>query len=205
MMEPIRIETADDFRRVRDALRPVTVQSKARGEIPVPCCTTLLVRRGLIQENLYNPNSVPDDKMHLLETSIVDNGFCFPVVTIWDDDAEKFVIIDGFHRTTIGGPDWLDFDYVPVVVLPHDISKRMAATVQFNKARGVHQVDLDADVVRALIEQGLSEPEIAAKLGMDLEAVHRYKQITGVAELFRNAEYSMSWDIVEEPDAADPV
>lgn len=121
-------------------------------------------------------------------------------MTIWDDEMEKFVIIDGFHRTTIGGPDWLDFDYLPVVVLPHDISRRMAATVQFNKARGVHQVDLDADVVRALIEQGMPEDEVASKLGMDLEAVHRYKQITGVAELFANVDYSMSWEIVEEPD-----
>jgi len=96
-----------------------------------------------------------------------------------------------------------DFDtrsQLPVVVLPHDMSKRMAATVQFNKARGVHQVDLDADVVRSLIEQGVNEAEIAAKLGMDLEAVHRYKQITGVAELFRNTDYSMSWEIIEEPD-----
>ena len=99
---------------------------------------------------------------------------------------------------TSSGSDWLDFDYVPVVVLAHDVTKRMVATVQFNKARGVHQVDLDADLVRALIEQGLSEDDVAARLGMDSESVHRYKQITGVAELFKNAEYSMSWEVVED-------
>jgi ParB-like chromosome segregation protein Spo0J len=199
-MGPIRVDTIDDFHAARGAMRPVTIRSRTRGEIPVPCCSTVLVRTDLIQANAYNPNSVSGDKMELLATSILDNGFCFPVVAIWDDEAAKFVIIDGFHRTTIGGPDWLDFDYLPVVVLPHDISKRMAATVQFNKARGVHQVDLDADVVRALIEQGMEEPEIAAKLGMDLEAVHRYKQITGIAELFANTEYSMSWEIAEQQD-----
>lgn len=199
-MEPIHIETGDDFRRVRESIRAPTIRSSTHGDVPVPCCATLLVRRELVEANRYNPNAVSADKMALLATSIVDNGFCFPVVAIWDDDAEKFVIVDGFHRTTIGGPDWLDLDYVPVVVLAHDLSRRMAATVQFNKARGVHQVDLDADVVRALIEQGMAEPEIAAKLGMDLEAVHRYKQITGVAELFRNADYSMAWEIVEEPE-----
>jgi hypothetical protein len=136
--------------------------------------------------------------MHLLAQSILDNGFCFPVVVIFDPEQEKFVIIDGFHRRSISGEDWLDLDYVPVVVLEHDISQRMAATVQFNKARGVHQVDLDAEVIRALVEQGLGDEEIAAKLGMEVEAVHRYKQVTGVAALFAKADYSMAWEMVDE-------
>ena len=140
----------------------------------------------------------PLSKMRLLEQSILDNGFCFPVVTIYDPEQERFVIIDGFHRRSISGSDWLDLDYVPVVVLEHDISKRMAATVQFNKARGVHAVDLDAEVIRALVEQGLSSEDIATRLGMDIEAVHRYKQLTGVASLFSNSEYSRSWDMVED-------
>jgi len=76
----------------------------------------------------------------------------------------------------------------------------MAATVQFNKARGVHQVDLDADVIRALIEQGMSESDISIHLGIDEETVHRYKQITGVAELFKNTPYSASWEMVETDD-----
>jgi len=194
------IETIEDFHRSRAAMEPVFITSKSRGPVLVPCCSTLLVRTDLIAANSYNPNFVPGDKMSLLMESILSNGFCFPVVAIWDEDQAKFVIIDGFHRTTIGGPEWLDFDYIPVVVLDHDISKRMAATVQFNKARGVHQVDLDAEVIRALIEQGLSEPEIAQRLGMDLEAVHRYKQVTGIAELFAAAEYSMSWEIEEHDD-----
>lgn len=125
--------------------------------------------------------------------SILDNGFCFPIVTIWDNDEEKLVIIDGFHRSLIGSAEWLDLDYLPVVVLDHDISQRMAATVQFNKARGVHQVDLDADVIRALIEQGKTEDEISVSLGIDPDTIHRYKQLTGIAELFKNADYSMPW------------
>lgn len=194
------IQTMDDFLQARSEIVPVFIHSKTHGDVLVPCCNTLLVKSELIAANAYNPNHVSDDKMNLLMQSILDNGFCFPVVAIWDDDQRLFVIVDGFHRTVIGGKDWLDFDYIPVVVLTHDITKRMAATVQFNKARGVHQVDLDAEVVRALIEQGVSEPDIAMRLGMDLEAVHRYKQITGVAELFRNAEYSMAWEIVEQED-----
>jgi len=194
----MRINTKEQFRDVRNELRTEYVVSKTHGKIPVPCCNTILVKTSLVVANLYNPNSVSDDKMELLKRSILDNGFCFPVVAIWDDDQERFVVIDGFHRTTIAGSEWLDFDYVPVVILNHDIKRRMSATMQFNKARGVHQVDLDAEVIRALIEQGLTEEEISLRLGIDTETIHRYKQITGVAELFKNVEYSMSWKMVDD-------
>lgn len=198
----MRIDTIEDFHQARSRMAPVFVQSKTSGPVEVPCMNTLLVKTELVVANAYNPNSVPTDKMNLLMQSVLDNGFCFPVVTIWDDEAAHFVIIDGFHRRTIGGDDWLDLDYIPVVVLSHDMTKRMAATMQFNKARGVHQVDLDAEIVRKLAEQGLSDEDIATKLGLELESVHRYKQVAGVAALFANSEYSGAWEMAEDEDAA---
>lgn len=164
-------------------------------EIKIPCMNIKLVDREMVIANTYNPNSVSKHRMELLKQSIIDNGFCFPIVTIWDGDLEKYVIIDGFHRFMMCQPDWLDIPKVPIIVLEHDISKRMAATVQFNKARGVHQVDLDAELIRSLIEQGLNENEISLHLGMDVDTIHRYKQLTGIAELFKNTEYSMSWTV----------
>ena len=195
-----RVDTIEQFEAIRRSLKPVYITSKSRGKVLVPCCNTILVSTRLVIENQYNPNHVPAEKMKLLMQSILDNGFCFPVVVIYDDESELFVVIDGFHRTIIGGDGWLEFDYIPLVVLDHDIKRRMAATVQFNKARGVHQVDLDADVIRALIEQGMTEDEICAHLGIDEETVHRYKQLTGIADLFKNADYSMSWEMKEVPD-----
>jgi hypothetical protein len=193
----LKIETAEDFRRHRASLEPTYITSRTHGPVLVPCCSTFLARPDMVMANAYNPNSVAPDKMDLLRQSILDNGFCFPLVTIWDDELAHFVIVDGFHRSLIGGAEWLDFDFWPVVIIPHDITRRMTATVQFNKARGVHQVDLDAEIVRTLCQQGMPDEEIATRLGMDLEAVHRYKQITGVAELFRNTPYSLSWEMVE--------
>lgn len=166
-------------------------------EIKVPCLDVKLVPRELVQANNYNPNHVPKDKMELLKQSILDNGFCFPIVTIWSEEDGKYIIIDGFHRYTICQPEWLDIEQVPIVVLEHDISKRMAATIQFNKARGVHQVDLDADVVRSLLEQGMSEEEVAKHLGLDLDTVLRYKQMTGIIDLFKNVDYTPSWEVEE--------
>lgn len=167
-------------------------------KIDIPCLNVKLVNRELLIANNWNPNNVPKDRMELLKQSIIDNGFCFPVVTIWDSEIEKYVIIDGFHRFTICQKQWLDIEQVPIVVLEHDITKRMSATMQFNRARGVHQIDLDAEIVRALTEQGLSIKDISEKLGFDEESIHRYKSLTGIAELFKNAEYSTSWSMVDE-------
>jgi len=193
----MRIDTAEQYLAYAAQVQHVTLDGKRKMTINVPCVNTILVRRSMVVANTYNPNHVSDDKMQLLRQSIVDNGFAFPVVVIWDADQELFVVVDGFHRYTITGPDWLDMGYVPVAVLEHDVSKRMIATWQFNKARGHHEVDVDADLIRTLIEQGIGEDEIAEHLGIDMDTVHRYKQVTGMAALFANTQYSMSWRMTE--------
>ena len=191
------INTPEDYYAWRTATQPVLLPGKKKVQVAVPCAHTVLARREMVVANTYNPNHVSDDKMELLYQSILDNGFAFPCAVIWDEEAEQFVIVDGFHRYLITGPDWLGLAYVPVAVLDHDMAKRLAATWQFNKARGQHQVDLDADLIRALIEQGAAEEEIVLHLGIDLDTVHRYKQVTGIAALFANAVYSMSWEMRE--------
>lgn len=169
-----------------------------RPKIDIPCLRTKLVPRDSVVANNYNPNAVAPDKMELLRQSIVDNGFCFPIVTVWDQEQDKYVIVDGFHRFTMCQPEWLDLEEVPVVVLEHGMSKRLAATIQFNKARGAHQVDLDAEVIRAMIAQGMTDEDVSVHLGIDLDTVHRYKQVSGIAELFARADYSTSWSMVED-------
>ena len=189
-----------------------------KGRVDLACTRVILVRRAQARANNYNPNSVPRDKLELLAQSIADNGFCFPVVVILDPDlsaAEGFdvyVIVDGFHRFTVCGPDWLDVDPLPVVVLTHDFARRLAATWQFNKARGHHRVDLDADLVTALAAQGVADEEICARLGVDLDTVLRYRQLAGPAALFARAAYSPAWAMAGaageeggEVDAVGPV
>lgn len=194
-----RIDTMAEFLEMRALMEPVYIMSRARGPILVPCMNTLLVRYDLVVENLYNPNSVSPEKLHgLAFESIPANGMCFPVLVICDEEQVRFVIIDGAHRTRSLGPEWLDCDYIPVVVLPHDMSMRLTATWQFNKLRGHHQVDLDAELIRRMIEQGMSDEDIATKLAVDVDTVYRYKQVTGVAELFRNAEWSRAWEMRED-------
>lgn len=191
------IETVEQWQSYRQAVQPVVVPAKRGRPILVPCANTIVVQRDLVVANTYNPNHVSDDKMELLRQSIVDNGFAFPIVVIWDEDQQLFVVVDGFHRYLVSGPGWLEMSYVPLAVLNHDATQRMVATWQFNKARGSHEVDLDADLIRALIQQGMDEEAICQHLGIDLDTVHRYKQVTGIAELFQHAQYSMAWEMVE--------
>lgn len=163
-------------------------------KIDIPCLNVKMVDINQVQANNYNPNNVPKDKMELLKQSIIDNGMCFPVVCIRSEEDEKYIIVDGFHRYTIF-KDYLHQKELPIVVLKHDISQRMSATIQFNKARGVHAVDGDAEIVRGLLEQGWNEEEISKHLGIDIETILRYKQLTGIVELFKNVEYSHSWEV----------
>jgi len=168
------------------------------GTISLPCLDAIIVPIGAVQANNYNPNHVSPDRMELLRTSIADNGFCFAVVTSWDEDFQKYVIVDGFHRyqtfVDIGAEE------IPIIDLKLTPAQRMYATVQFNRARGIHQVELMGDLVKALTEQGAIDEEIAEKLGMEGEEVYRLKQITGIAELFKNQTYSRAW-IMHEVDS----
>lgn len=173
----------------------IKIKSK-KGMIELPVMEPIIVPIDKVQANNYNPNNVAKNNMLLLEQSIIDNGFCFAVVTIYDEDIDKYVIIDGFHRYTIF-KDYLEAEELPIIVLNHDMKQRMASTVQFNRARGVHQVDLMGDLVQGLINQGASDEEIAKHLGMEMEEVFRLKQITGIAEIFKNQTYSKSWEMTE--------
>jgi ParB-like chromosome segregation protein Spo0J len=171
----------------------VIIETK-KGPVKLPVMDPKIVPIDMVQANNYNPNSVPKNNMELLERSIIDNGFCFAIVTIWDEDIEKYIIVDGFHRYTIF-KDYLEAKEIPIIVLEQTPAQRMAATVQFNRARGVHQVELMGDLVKALFEQGEDDEAIAKHLGMELEEVFRLKQVTGIAELFKNQVYSRSWEM----------
>lgn len=161
-------------------------------KVKYPVMDTIMVDYTMIKANDYNPNSVPKDKMRLLKQSILDNGFLFPIVTIYDEEIEKYVIVDGFHRYTVLGE--LKQEEIPIIVLDHDINQRMYTTVQMNKAKGFHQVDLDADIIKNLIEQGQTEKQISKHLEIDIETIHRYKQMSGILSIFKNVNYSNSWE-----------
>lgn len=154
---------------------------------------TILVPIKQVEANDYNPNKVAKPEMLLLQKSIEDNGFCFPVATIYDKERDKYIIIDGFHRYTVA-KDYLKLDKIPIVVLKHDIKKRMSATIQFNRARGTHQIMDMSKIVLELFQRGWNDSQIMEHLGMEKDEVIRLKQISGLKEAFSNHTFSKSWE-----------
>ena len=152
----------------------------------------------MVEPNDYNPNSVAKVELGLLYTSILHDGYTQPVVTIWDAEKEKYVIVDGFHRyfTCRNNQDIRDrnLGYLPVVVLDKPINDRMASTVRHNRARGKHSIDGMSNMVFQMLENGWSEAEICAELGMEAEEVLRLKHITGFSKLFEDVEYKKAWE-----------
>ena len=154
-----------------------------------------------IEPNTYNPNAVAPPEMKLLYESIRADGYTMPVVCYYDQTADKYIIVDGFHRyrVMLDHPDIFEREKgrLPVSVIDKPIAERMASTIRHNRARGNHSVDLMSNIVRELHDLGRSDAWISKHLGMDEDEILRLKQITGLAELFRDIEFGRAWMPVE--------
>ena len=184
-----RLDAIETLRQQLHEISPVQAQPVDRIRwVPVD----------MVEPNDYNPNSVAQVELGLLYTSILHDGYTQPVVTIWDEARGKYVIIDGFHRyfTCRNNPDIQERNHgmLPIVVLQKSINDRMASTVRHNRARGKHSVDGMSNMVFQMLENGWSEAEICAELGMEAEEVLRLKHITGFSKLFEDVEYKRAWE-----------
>lgn len=147
-----------------------------------------------IRANAYNPNAVAPPEMKLLETSIWEDGYTMPVVCYHLSDEDAYEIVDGYHRYTIMKTSKRIRDRergcLPVVVIDKDISNRIASTIRHNRARGTHSIDLMVNIVAELVEAGMSDAWIMKHIGMDMDELLRLKQISGLAALFKDREFS---------------
>lgn len=154
-----------------------------------------------IEPNGYNPNAVAPPELKLLYDSIKEDGYTMPIVCYYDREHDKYIIVDGFHRYRImlDHPDIYEREggKLPVSVIDKSIDNRMASTIRHNRARGSHNVDLMSNIVSELHELGRSDAWISKHLGMDRDEILRLKQITGLAALFRDAEFGRAWQVVE--------
>lgn len=130
--------------------------------------------------------------------SIKQDGFTQPCVCYKMEDG-TYEIVDGFHRYCImlKHKDIYEREngMLPVVVIDKPLSERIASTIRHNRARGSHDVDLMGNIVRELKEIGKTDKWIMKHLGMDADEVIRLKQMSGLASLFKDEEFSQSWDV----------
>lgn len=166
---------------------------------PVDC--VIWVPAEQVQANDYNPNAVAPPEMRLLQHSIREDGYTQPIVGYFDDEEHVFEVVDGFHRNRVG-KECADIKervkgYLPVTVINKERqgrTDRIAATIRHNRARGKHAVTAMSDIVLELSRRNWSDKKIAKELGMEPDEVLRLKQITGLAELFADRDFSMAWE-----------
>jgi len=155
-----------------------------------------------IRANAYNPNAVAPPEMKLLELSIWEDGYTMPIVCYYVAEDDVYEIVDGYHRyTTMLRSDRImerEKGLMPVVVIEKDISNRMASTIRHNRARGSHSIELMSSIVAELTTAGMSDAWILRHIGMDKDELLRLKQITGLAALFEDREFSDAWVNDEE-------
>lgn len=167
-----------------------------------PVDNVIWVNYNMVEANDYNPNAVAKREMKLLYTSIKHDGYTQPIVTIWDEEKGKYVIIDGFHRfaSMVYNKDLreLNNSQVPIVVLDKDINDRMASTIRHNRARGKHSVDGMSNIVLKMLKNGWGDAEICNELGLETEELVRLKYVTGFAKLYENKEFSQAWETTNQ-------
>lgn len=159
-----------------------------------PVSRVIWVEAEKVQANDYNPNCVAKPEMDLLRRSIEADGYTQPIVT-WLRDDDIYEVVDGFHRHLVGKE--MGLTHLPVVVVNHgreDRNDRIASTIRHNRARGKHKIASMSDIVVELSRRNWSDEKIARELGMDADEVLRLKQISGLAELFENEEFSEAWE-----------
>jgi ParB-like chromosome segregation protein Spo0J len=186
-------DKVDAINKIRLALNKYSPFNKE----PVDCVQW--VKSGAVTANDYNPNSVAPPEMKLLEHSIMSDGYTQPIVA-WAKET-GFEVVDGFHRHRVGKESELVktriHGYLPVVQINNDREEkndRMASTIRHNRARGEHRVDSMADIVVELKRRFWDDEKIAKELGMEPDEVLRLTQITGLAGLFADREFSEAWE-----------
>lgn len=148
-----------------------------------------------VHANNYNPNSVATPEMKLLYVSVKKDGYTQPVVVIYDEKKDRYVIVDGFHRYSIMRR-FKDIyaaceGKLPCVVLyGKTMNDLMASTIRHNRARGKHSVQGMSSIVMEMLLNGASDYEVCNELGLEAEELIRLKYITGYAKLYENNEYS---------------
>lgn len=163
------------------------------------------VKADTVQANDYNPNTVAPPEMELLRLSIVADGYTQPIVANLEGDS--YEVIDGFHRNRVGKEcaDVRDRvqGYLPLVQIrqtQEDKANRMASTIRHNRARGKHRVEAMSDIVIELKRRNWSDDRISKNLGMEPDEILRLCQLSGLAELFSDQEFSASWEIDDMAD-----
>lgn len=148
-----------------------------------------------IEANNYNPNVVAPPELELLERSIWEDGFTMPCVCYYDEQRDKYILVDGFHRFQTLCRSKRIFEreggLLPIVIIEKNLEERISSTIRHNRARGTHMVELMSGIVSELSKAGMTDEWIRKHIEMDRDELLRLKQISGLAELFADKDFTV--------------
>jgi len=192
----MKIEVINELRKCLHEYSPLKDE-------PVDC--VLWINADLVEGNDYNPNSVAPPEMKLLERSIAEDGYTQPIVS-WQVNGH-YEVVDGFHRNRVGKESKKVQErvkgYLPLTIVNSDREERgdrISATIRHNRARGKHRIDAMAEIVLELKRRNWTDNKISNELGMDPDEILRLTQITGLAEMFMDEQFSEAWEAAEIND-----
>lgn len=162
-------------------------------DIKMPVLEVTMIPIEKIKANDYNPNKVATTEMKLLAHSIIEDGYTMPIVVVYDNENDMYIIVDGFHRYRCA-KEIFKLVAIPCTIIDKPLKDRMASTIRHNRARGEHQVVNMGNIVAELFVLGWEDEEIAKHLGMGADEVLRLKQNTGISDIFKDHKYSNAWE-----------
>ena len=137
--------------------------------------------------NEYNPNRQSAHEFELLCRSIQEDGFTQPVLAMMDGK-----IIDGEHRWRAAQA--LGIDPIPVVRVDMSEAQRRVSTLRHNLARGSHDIDLVAGILKDLESLGAIEWAQDALMIDDKELDRLLNDIQAPEELGADQVFSEAWE-----------
>ncbi len=190
------VERVEIYNKISEALK-IIVEDISKD----PVISVQLVPVDDIIANDYNPNTVATPEMELLRDSIEQDGITMPVVVYQDKQNKQYIIVDGFHRDIV--IKQMGKKYMPISIIEKDIGNRIASTIRHNRARGKHQTELMAGIVKRLLKIGWNDDKIIEHIGMTSEELMRMKQVVKVAEVLAAPEVSKAWGVKDAKDIFD--
>lgn len=151
----------------------------------------------LLKANDYNPNVVFSKEMELLKFSILKNGWIQPVLVTQD-----YVIIDGFHRSTIAKVDKavreMSGGKVPVVIMNLTEPERMLLTIRINRAKGSHIALKMSEIIKKLVnEYGVPPETICREIGAIKDEIDMLMldNVFAAKKINEETKYSQAWTV----------
>lgn len=167
-----------------------------------------------IKPNTYNPNRQSDHDFELLIKSMLEDGFTQPILCQkktgeFVDGEHRWMSAIVLHHLQKNGIDVTSKNIiearadiqkildpsleVPIVYVDMPMEQMKISTIRHNKARGSHDIELEAQVLRDLRELGALDWAQDSLMMDDIEMERMLDDIS-VTEALANPEYSNAWE-----------